>query len=321
MLRMNADAGVAVPGPVSYSPDGGALVSLHRDVCAVLADPRYAVRPAGEEGPYGTSAWLRSAVCRFSEGASHARRRAVAADGVAHLDPDLLQRSAAELTSSILEDSGGAPVDVASVASRVPVTVLARALGAGDPGAVAAAVPAASVGYLTGGERPDGTDAAVARLVELFGPDDGEVVANRIALLLQAYDATAALIAATLRAAAGLPDPAAWPAAALVAETLRHDPPVRAMRRVTVEDVELAGFALPAGTAVTLDIAAANRDPAVFTDPGRFDPGRVEPAHLTFGAGRRPCPGSAQALHLAAGVVEAVIRLCPKVSAETASTG
>ena len=86
-----------------------------------------------------------------------------------------------------------------------------------------------------------------------------------MALLLQAYEATAGLIAATLRAAADLPD------AALVArgrrsslETLRHDPPVRAMRRVTAEAVELSGLTLPAGTAVTLDIAAANRDPAVF---------------------------------------------------------
>ncbi len=319
--RMSADAGEAVPGPVVFSADGGAVVSLHKDICEVLSDPRFVVRPAGEEGPYGTSAWLRDTVCRFSEGTAHERRRAVASDALAGLDPQTLHREAARLTAEILEGSGGAPVDVmTSVALRVPVVALAVALGVED----VEAVPAAAAGYLTGGDRPEGTDAAVAHLANAFraagtveGAGSDEVVANRVALLLQAYEATAGLIAATLRAAARLPDPREWSADALVVETLRHDPPVRAMRRVTAEAVELAGRTLPAGAPVTLDIAAANRDPSVFADADRFDPGRTEASHLTFGAGRRPCPGSPHAVHLAAGVVEAILRKCDQVSAET----
>ena len=64
-----------------------------------------------------------------------------------------------------------------------------------------------------------------------------------------------------------------------------------------------------------LDLEAANRDPEMFVDPYRFRPGR-ERNHLTFGHGFRACPGSAQALALAAGVVEAVLARCEAASPE-----
>jgi cytochrome P450 len=180
-------------------------------------------------------------------------------------------------------------------------------------------VPVAAAGYLTGLDRTqdpeaaDAADAAVRVLVELLGPGDDEAAANRIALLMQAYEATAALVGITLAIALRLPDPTRWPAEQIVAETLRYDPPVRAMRRVTAEETDLDGQTLRKGDEVRLDIAAANRDPAVFSDPGGFDPsrfdaGRGEDAHLTFGAGRRPCPGGDQALGLAVGIVEVVLR-------------
>ena len=308
---MDANAGTPAPRPrpVFADPDTGAVVSRHDEIGAVLADPRYAVRGAGESGPDGTLAWLRKTVSRFSEGTAHERRRAIAVGALTAMDPAALEAEAAERTRAALERAGGAPVDVmASLARQVPAAVLGAALGVTDLDALTEAVPVAAAGYLTGAEPGGAPDAAVAVLVRLLGPGDDETVANRIALLMQACDATAALIGTALAAALRLPDPYRWPARAIVTETLRFDPPVRAMRRVTTADVELYGHALPAGTAVTLDIAAANRDPEVFADPERFDPGRGEDAHLTFGAGRRPCPGAPQAVNLAAGVVDGVLR-------------
>ncbi|WP_412539282.1 cytochrome P450 [Longispora sp. K20-0274] len=89
----------------------------------------------------------------------------------------------------------------------------------------------------------------------------------------------------------------------LLREVLRHDPPVRVMRRVAVADTRIGGVDIPAGQLVILDIAAANRDPEVFADPDVFDPARGGPDSLTFGGAPRLCLGRAHALALAAGVL------------------
>ena len=64
---------------------------------------------------------------------------------------------------------------------------------------------------------------------------------------------------------------------------------------MTTEPVELGGVALPAGTPVTLCIGAANRDPAQFADPERFDIGRTPNRHLAFATGAHQCAGMALA--------------------------
>ena len=50
-------------------------------------------------------------------------------------------------------------------------------------------------------------------------------------------------------------------------------------------------MAIPKGTNVSVSVAAANRDPAHYPDPDRFDPTRTNIAHLTFGAGPHVCLG------------------------------
>ena len=53
--------------------------------------------------------------------------------------------------------------------------------------------------------------------------------------------------------------------------------------RLAIDDVDLAGFTIPAGTLVVVNGAAANRDPAVYDDPDRFDITREAPAgHAEF---------------------------------------
>ncbi len=61
-------------------------------------------------------------------------------------------------------------------------------------------------------------------------------------------------------------------------------------RRATV-DTELGGVAMPAGTYVHLCIGAANRDPAQFPEPDRFDIARQPNRHLAFGTGAHACAG------------------------------
>src|SRR3954471_9853595 len=80
-----------------------------------------------------------------------------------------------------------------------------------------------------------------------------------------------------------------------VEEMLRFESSNQLGNRMTVEPVELGGIALPAGTPVTLCIGAANRDPAQFADPERFDIGRTPNRHLAFGTGAHQCAGMALA--------------------------
>jgi cytochrome P450 len=65
------------------------------------------------------------------------------------------------------------------------------------------------------------------------------------------------------------------------------------MLRTVVEDVELGGVVLPAGTLIVVNTFAANRDTAMYDNPGRFDITREgTPAILTFGGGVHYCLGA-----------------------------
>ncbi len=76
-----------------------------------------------------------------------------------------------------------------------------------------------------------------------------------------------------------------------VEEFLRYDSPVQLGNRVTTATATLGGVEMPAGTFVTLAIAAANRDPAAFTDPDRLDVGRSANRHVAFASGVHVCVG------------------------------
>ncbi|MGJ4912536.1 cytochrome P450 [Bradyrhizobium sp. HKCCYLS2033] len=80
-----------------------------------------------------------------------------------------------------------------------------------------------------------------------------------------------------------------------VEEILRYESSNQLGNRMTTEPVELGGVRLEAGTSVTLCIGAANRDPAQFDDPERFDIARPANRHLAFGTGAHQCAGMALA--------------------------
>lgn len=87
-----------------------------------------------------------------------------------------------------------------------------------------------------------------------------------------------------------LADPGLLPGA--IEEMLRFIPPVVHFRRTASRDVELGGRAVHAGDKVVVFHVAANRDPAVFVEPDRFDIERSPNDHLTFGAGPHFCLGA-----------------------------
>jgi len=126
---------------------------------------------------------------------------------------------------------------------------------------------------------------AIAGLVLAAGFETTvNLLGNGITLLLNHPDQLAALAS----------DPALWPNA--VEEILRFDSPVQLTGRMARVDTTLAGTSISAGELVVIYLAAANRDPAVFDDPHRFDIERPNAGrHLAFSGGRHFCLGAALA--------------------------
>ena len=76
-----------------------------------------------------------------------------------------------------------------------------------------------------------------------------------------------------------------------VEECLRFESPNQLGNRLVSAPVDIGGVQLAPGAYLTLGIGAANRDPAAFVEPERFDIGRTPNPHLAFAAGPHACAG------------------------------
>ncbi len=125
-----------------------------------------------------------------------------------------------------------------------------------------------------------------------------EVIGFVILMLIAGNETTTNLIGSTAIALLDNPDqlaavqaePALIPD--LVEEALRYTSPVQLLFRQTLREVQLGGVTIPAGAIVLPSYAAANRDPARFPDPDRFDVKRNPQGHLAFGLGIHFCLGA-----------------------------
>ncbi|WP_237477871.1 cytochrome P450 [Lichenibacterium dinghuense] len=127
---------------------------------------------------------------------------------------------------------------------------------------------------------------------------EDEAAANAALLLNAGHEATvhALGLAAASVLGSGL-DPRALFAtpertAATVEEALRFEPPLHLFTRTCLEPARVAGVDFAPGTTVGLLIGAADRDPARWPAPDRFDPFRAPAAHVAFGGGIHFCLGA-----------------------------
>jgi cytochrome P450 len=127
---------------------------------------------------------------------------------------------------------------------------------------------------------------------------DGEFCSFWLLLVVAGNETTRHLISGSLQALAGHPAERdrligeTVPVRTAVEELIRWITPIMQFRRTTTADTELCGQRIPAGDKVVLYYISANRDAAVFREPGRLDLGRDPNPHLAFGIGPHFCLGS-----------------------------
>jgi cytochrome P450 len=137
----------------------------------------------------------------------------------------------------------------------------------------------------------------------IIGTRDGETLSetellqNCIFILNAGHETTTNLIGNTLALLQDFPQERARLLAdpdliaPAIEESLRYLSPNQFGNRLVVEEVEIGGMTLAPGTNLHLCIGAANRDPAVFDAPDRFDIGRKPNRHLAFAGGPHICVG------------------------------
>lgn len=100
-------------------------------------------------------------------------------------------------------------------------------------------------------------------------------------------------------------------------EALRLCPPAAAIGRTTLQDIEVDGYRVPAGTVAVYGVYAVQRDPALWENPLVFDPDRFSPEksqnrdrwqYMPFGGGPRSCIGNHFAMLEATLALATIIR-------------
>ena len=105
-----------------------------------------------------------------------------------------------------------------------------------------------------------------------------------------------------------------------IEEGLRWEPPLLGIMRAPTIDVEIRGVAIPAGTALGVNIGSANRDETRYERPDVFDIRRDPKQHIAFGFGPHMCLGMHLARMETRVAVSAVLDRLPDVRLDPADT-
>lgn len=103
----------------------------------------------------------------------------------------------------------------------------------------------------------------------------------------------------------------------VIKEVLRLHPPLIILMRGVLQDLDVAGYTIPAGHLVAISPPVSHAIPELFRDPDRFDPGRYAPGReedseqfgwIPFGGGAHRCSGSAFALMQLKAITASLLR-------------
>ena len=294
------------------------VASSQAAVSAAFTHPRLRVRPPAEPVPtalLGTPAGeVFAQLVRMTDGGFHATHKPGVEQGARRWSLVDVARAAQAATDDLQGHN-----DANAFMAQLPVQAMARLLNVPQEQLaqtclkvqqfVACIAPGAS-----GQAVRDGAEAAAALMAQgrALGLTPVQA-ANRIALMQQSLDATAALLGHTVLMLRKEPSQAKAAIAsseamrAFVAEAERYCAPTQNTRRFAAEALTLAGQSIAAGQGVLLVLASANRDENLNVQPDRFDPQRADRRSLGFGEGRHGCPGAMIAIEIVASCAR---RLC-----------
>jgi cytochrome P450 len=317
------------PLPEITLPSGDTMraASRYADVRQVLADPRFSrrLRGSGPRMARGGDISNDQHSLLNMDPPRHTRLRRIAAIAFTPKRIEAWRPRVTAIAGELVADmvAAGPPADLVSAfAFPLPVRVICELLGVpecdrerfrrwSDATLTISTADAAQratanrefrqyVTALLARRRAAPGDALIDALLDAhdggdaFGKD--ELVSLTINLIAAGHETTANVIAAgvfTLLAEECRP-PSRAVTEALVEEILRYDNPATyALPRLATEDVDLPSGLVRAGETVLPLLAKANRDPAAYPAPERFDPDRYGAApHLTFGHGPHFCLGA-----------------------------
>ncbi|WP_030394985.1 cytochrome P450 [Kitasatospora purpeofusca] len=269
----------------------------------------------------------------FSDGETHARYRQVITDGLALLEPHLLQRRVAEVAHRLIGTFGatGSADLIADYARRLPVHVVTTWFGVPDEHrerlvagivgmiestrqAVTAYADLVAVVTAMVAERRERPrhDLTSWFLTHPAGLDNDEVVRQITLTMIAGNEPTTNLIGNALRRLltdaryAGSLFGGAMTAHQAIDEVLWHEPPLANLSAHYPRcDTVLHGRAIPAGSLVLVSYAAANSEAAPPADsPDTAGLRSGESAHLAWAAGPHACPARDPALLIAITAVE-----------------
>ena len=304
-----------------------AVISRYHDAVEVLRDHRRfsSVNPH-LPGTEDFDVFNGIPAMAFSDPPLHSRLRRVVAPALAVRRMNELEPQFRKICDAILRAwEGSREVDVKQhLATEFPVRVLGYLLDIpqSDYGVIRSLAAGTETGDFVSEQFAGSRDAYIRELIERRRRQSGGE--DLISMALAAHEAgdkidslelfgtvsmlvvagigtTSDLISGCVYQLASRPEllgrvrqaPALVPAA--LEETLRYDGPVHCVLRVTTEDVEVGGTLIKARTPVHVVLGAANRDPAAFREPDRFDIMREPNDHLGLGEGIHFCVGTAAA--------------------------
>ena len=345
-------AWLRVVAPVCWIPVlGGWLVTRRDLVLRVLTDP--SVFTVDHPG-FSTAKVVGPSMLSL-DGLAHRRHRRPFAAAFRReigraVQDEFVGRSAATLVAAV-RDRGAAEVRT-EIARPLASGVMAAALGLGEVGRERLAQwyvdIVASVSAISSGLEPTPAGAAAftqlrTAVIAALGddPTDGisilprvrqagltpeEVASNVAVVMFGGIETTEALITTAVLHLLSHPGPARRAREQddlvdrAVTESLRLEPAATRVDRYATKPTRLAGQPIEAGELVIASLAAANRDPAVFPDPDRYDPDRYHPGgndrhrsatpqHVAFASGPHACLAADLASAQAAAVLRELLRL------------
>ena len=252
-------------------------------------------------------AWIEGRVAKLVDESLAGRAATDIIDGVSELARPLTFSVSCDMLGIPLKDRPALSPLIDKIGDGIDVDVSAAQV---HQGLLAAAAARTYADRLFDRPAEHGLLARLAEAVEAGSLDRSEAVALSVLSLLAGFRTSEALLSSSLYHLLGGNESWATLAAGgevldgAVEECLRFDGPVHHVPRTALCDAELEGQSVKAGQTLRLLLGAANRDPAAFIDPDRFNPDRARGQVLAMGLGIHSCPGGGLARH----VVKAAIR-------------